>query len=107
MPGHNAALLGVANGYANYNPNSVVQYYDLFSFWSEVVENPHAYGFQDAVNPCLGQNQNANLAYGYNNTICAQPDNYVYWDLVHPTKHFHSEIANDFLSRLGPVLNSL
>lgn len=107
VPAHNDALAGLTASFTNLYPNATASLYDIYSFWSSVVTHPGAYGFANAVSPCLGQSQNSNLAYGFNNTICPNPDDLVYFDLIHPSKHFHQAIAQDFISKLGPVLNSV
>jgi phospholipase/lecithinase/hemolysin len=48
---------------------------DLFGFNSAVFANPSAYGFTNITSPCLQSND----------TICANPDEYFYWDTFHPT----------------------
>ncbi|KAK9865626.1 hypothetical protein WJX84_011701 [Apatococcus fuscideae] len=107
VPPHNAALQTLASQFPTQQANASVLLYDIYTLWADVVATPANYGFKDSANPCLGLGQNNNLASGFANTICPQPDAYVYWDLVHPTRHFHSLIANDFLAKLGPQLQRI
>ena len=67
---------------------------DLHSFCEDVLENPLAYGFAsipDQQAPCLSDT----------NDICADPFGSVFWDLYHPTTHFHYQMSREILKILG------
>lgn len=44
------------------------------------------------------------LTGGYNYPLCANPNQYIFWDPVHPTKHVHALLAQDFMNAM-PQLN--
>ena len=44
------------------------------------------------------------LTGGYSYPLCANPNEYIFWDPVHPTKHVHALLAQDFMNTF-PQLN--
>ena len=51
--------------------------------------NPGAFGFTNVTDPCV------DLGAG---TVCANPDEYLFWDAVHPTARAHELIAAEALA---------
>lgn len=43
---------------------------------------------------------------GYNDTICADPDSHIFWDLVHPTGSVHRLLAQDFATTFADQLST-
>lgn len=60
---------------------NIIQF-DVFSLLLDVVSNPDNYGFTNATDPCLTEMG-----------ICANPDEFLLWDSVHPTAAGHAIIA--------------
>lgn len=60
---------------------NIIQF-DVFSLLLDVVTNPDNYGFTNATDPCLTEMG-----------ICANPDEFLLWDSVHPTAAGHAIIA--------------
>jgi len=65
-------------------PNGVV-YFDTFNFLHQVVANPGAYGFADVTDPCFN-----------GVTVCANPNQYLFWDGDHPTTAANQILAAQF-----------
>jgi outer membrane lipase/esterase len=63
---------------------------DLFSFINNVVTDPGAYGLINVTASCLKPSVHAGA-------ICDHPDNYLFWDGIHPTRAAHLLIANEAL----------
>jgi len=51
-----------------------VKFFDTFTLFHSIVNNPGAYGFTNVTEPCFN-----------GATVCGNPDNYLFWDGVHPT----------------------
>jgi phospholipase/lecithinase/hemolysin len=66
---------------------------DVNNLLQLVQANPLAYGFDNAIDACL------NTAAA---TLCQNPDRYLFWDGVHPTKQGHALIAGEFYSSAIP-----
>ncbi|MEQ1528833.1 MAG: SGNH/GDSL hydrolase family protein [Methylococcales bacterium] len=60
--------------------------FDTFSFINNVAQHPDQYGFTDIQNACLSSNL----------TVCAHPEQTIYWDDFHPTSYANSVIAQAF-----------
>jgi len=55
-----------------------------------VVSSPGRYGLRDAQDSCL--------AFGVaTNAVCADPDGYLFWDGIHPTRAGHLLISSALL----------
>ncbi len=61
---------------------------DVFNAFNQIVGNPAAFGFANATDSCYtGDVDGTSLPPGNPNppTVCANPDQYVFWDYEHPT----------------------
>ncbi|HET7032698.1 MAG TPA: SGNH/GDSL hydrolase family protein [Casimicrobiaceae bacterium] len=61
--------------------------FDTFSFVDAAIANPAKYGFTNVTDPCFD---------GMN--VCANPDQYIFWDTVHPTARSHQLLGNAFFA---------
>jgi phospholipase/lecithinase/hemolysin len=61
--------------------------FDTFAFVDAAIANPAAYGFTNGTDPCFD---------GVN--VCANPDQYIFWDGVHPTARSHQLLGNAFFA---------
>jgi phospholipase/lecithinase/hemolysin len=59
--------------------------FDTFGFVDAAIANPAAYGFTNVTDPCFD---------GVN--VCANPDQYIFWDTVHPTARSHQLLGDAF-----------
>ncbi len=80
----NAALLAQANAAAAANPGTNFIYMDVNRFNAFVLANPGAFGFTNTITPCLNPTTGA---------VCANPDQFLFWDNVHPTAAGHRGLA--------------
>ena len=66
---------------------------DTYSLLDGVVADPAAYGFSNVTQPCY------NIAL---NTVCANPNQYLSWDGLHPTAAGHEIIATAAFQLVAP-----
>lgn len=62
-------------------------------------------GFSTTTGTCyMGASFAGDLTGGYAYPLCSNPDEYIFWDPVHPTKHVHALIADGFM-QMFPQFN--
>ena len=66
-----------------------LSFLDTFGLEDAAVANPAAYGFTNVTDPCFN-----------GVTVCANPDQYLFWDDLHPTAAGHQLLADAALARL-------
>lgn len=77
-------------------PNAEVAVLDVFQTVEELVANPQAYGLTEVENPCITPNVRP--------FSCKRPDQYLFWDGIHPTKAVHRIFAEEAFEVLDPVI---
>ena len=60
--------------------------FDNDAAFQRLLADPAAFGITNTTEPCV------NFAA---NTVCANPDEYLFWDLVHPTARAHELVARE------------
>jgi len=83
----NAALAIQLGGLDLLFPAADIMQFDTFSFLNDVITNPADYGLTNSQDACL-----PSLLV----LPCADPENYVFWDVFHPTTQAHGIIASAF-----------
>jgi outer membrane lipase/esterase len=93
--------LGVSALSANYNdrldrlldglePSLGIEFirFDAFGLLKELQENKSRYGLENVVQPCIQLGPPPGPG-----SMCAEPDRYLFWDGIHPTRATHRIIA--------------
>ncbi|MFN4297137.1 MAG: autotransporter domain-containing protein [Brevundimonas sp.] len=81
----NAALAQGLRTVAAANPNANIIQVDLFTATEFFAANPGLFGISNATDPCFDETAM---------TLCANPEEYFYFDGVHPTSSGHRALAN-------------
>ncbi|WP_293006440.1 SGNH/GDSL hydrolase family protein [Nitrosomonas sp.] len=88
--GFNAELASLIDGLNPMFPSVDIIEFDTFSVFNNVVTNPELFGFSDAHSACLSLLFDA----------CANPDEHLFWDGLHPTSHAHVLISSAIVSAI-------
>src|SRR4028119_816927 len=80
---HNSQLTAALQTQAQ-NRNVNIIPLDTYGLFNEILAEPARYGFTNVTESCL------NLAAG---TVCSNPDQYLFWDDIHPTAAAHGLIG--------------
>jgi phospholipase/lecithinase/hemolysin len=66
---------------------------DAYGLLKKIVDHPEAFGLTDVTSPCV----TPNIAP----FTCDRPDEFLFWDGIHPTKAVHAIIAQEAASMLS------
>jgi phospholipase/lecithinase/hemolysin len=88
----NSALSGVLNGFSATTDMTITRL-DAFSLLNEISADPGAYGLTNVTQACITPDQ---APY-----VCDGPDDYLFWDGIHPTRAAHAITANEAARVLG------
>jgi phospholipase/lecithinase/hemolysin len=89
---YNQTLESVLAGIEAAYPVSIKRV-DVFSLVTAAVTSPASFGLTNVTDPCLTPDD-------ISNSICATPDDYLFWDGIHPTKAAHALVSKAALSAL-------
>lgn len=78
---HNEALKTSLQSLKQQNNNLKIIPLDVYSLVKEVTTDPSKYGVKNVTQQCLG------------NATCTNPDEFLFWDAIHPTKKGHQLIS--------------
>ncbi len=94
--GHNAALEQALDGFSVNSDVNIIRV-DINSLFNRVVANPGEFGFtQNPAIPCvIGDTLNNSIA-----SLCDNPNEFVFFDGVHPSSKAHRLIADATLSAI-------
>jgi phospholipase/lecithinase/hemolysin len=93
---HNLGLsIAVRNLSSQLEPKVNLMLVDANTLFKTVSQFPGAFGFTNVTDACFT-----------NNTVCSKPDQYLFWDDIHPTTNAHKQIQKLALSVLKLKLSS-
>lgn len=90
--GFNLALENALSGIELALPVNITRF-DVFSLMTGMAANPEAFGLANVVDACLTPEVNVDA-------VCGTPDDYFFWDGIHPTRVVHRVLAEQALSGL-------
>jgi phospholipase/lecithinase/hemolysin len=73
-----------------------VTYADTFFLSQQLSQHPEAFGLTNSTAPCFN-----------GTTVCANPNQYLFWDGFHPTTAADTILANQFATALTPEPSSI
>jgi len=71
-------------------------YFNTSNLLDQIEANPSAYGLTNTTDPCFN-----------GTTVCANPNQYLFWDGFHPTTAVDTIVADQFLHAVTPEPSSL
>ena len=74
-------------------PGINIRRLDMGGFIDEVVTDPGSFGFTNVTAPCL-------VFFTESDAKCDDPENYLFWDGIHPTSHAHKTLADRALEAI-------
>jgi phospholipase/lecithinase/hemolysin len=84
---------------------------DVYALFNQILDNPASYGLVNVTTPVLDApdfTQAGPFAPSLNVPITANPDQYAFWDSLHPTAHMHALIGHAAANLVpAPGLTSL
>lgn len=82
-------------------PTSDVSLIDAFGIQRELTQNPAAFGLSNVTSACYdGEADGSPLSGGPTPTVCATPDQYLYFDYEHPTAALHALVAERLMAEV-------
>jgi phospholipase/lecithinase/hemolysin len=94
---HDALLASRLTGLSATLPGSQITPLNVFFLFDDAITNPGKYGFTNVTDPCLPTDPLGVPA----GVPCANPDNYLFWDGIHPTTRTHRFIGQLAATALG------
>ena len=73
-----------------------VTYADTFNLSQQLSQNPGAFGLTNSTDPCFN-----------GSSVCANPNQYLFWDGFHPTTAADAILANQFAAAVTPEPSSI
>ncbi|GAB2210219.1 hypothetical protein Drorol1_Dr00015479 [Drosera rotundifolia] len=73
--------------------NVKIAFVDIFDPFSDMIYNPHKYGFKESSRGCCGKGTVEFALLCKNKPICSNPREYVFFDAVHPSEEAYKVLA--------------
>ncbi len=93
---HNAALASALGQLNNNNPSVNLIPVDINSLFNRVIANPGEFGFKDVNTSCVVYDISNNQLL----KTCNNPNDYLFFDEVHPTTNAHKLVAETVLAAI-------
>jgi phospholipase/lecithinase/hemolysin len=91
----NAGFDATLNGIEAALPDLRLIRFDSFAAFNDIILNPGAFGITNTTDRCYTGDD---LSFTGGGTVCANPDEFFYWDGIHPTTAVHQELGRRMLA---------
>ncbi|NEU74403.1 PEP-CTERM domain protein [Hassallia byssoidea VB512170] len=92
---HNRQLASAINSLRTSNPDLNIYSVDINTLFNTIRATPAKFGFKDVTNPCVTGN------FQQVTNICDKPDDFLFFDSVHPSSRTHNLIAQAALAAVN------
>ncbi|MEQ9371147.1 MAG: SGNH/GDSL hydrolase family protein [Coleofasciculus chthonoplastes F3-SA18-01] len=97
---HNTLLNRSLGDLSQLDDMNIVEF-DAFSMLNKTIANPEVKGFTNVTNSCIEPLKDDGKLYGTQAfEVCDHPDEYLFWDGIHPTTVAHEQLADEALLAL-------
>ena len=93
-----AGLVNLLDGFVLSHPDAHLFRFDTYAALEDIVANAATYGLTDLTHRCYTGDD---LGFTGGGTVCANPENYLFWDGIHPTATVHAILGREMLAVLG------
>jgi phospholipase/lecithinase/hemolysin len=97
---YNAGLKKILLGLEHDNDDIVIARMDVFTILDEAVADPASVGLTNVTDSCI-------TPYVIVGAICRRPNEYLFWDYVHPTTQAHRLLGHDAEAILAETFGAL
>ncbi|EPS66683.1 hypothetical protein M569_08095, partial [Genlisea aurea] len=103
--GYNAKLQRLLTQTQNQLRGSTILYVDIFTIPIDMIKSPHKYGLVETKKGCCGSGllESGPLCTELS-PVCSNPEQYMFFDSVHPTQSVYALVARRLVERLLPRL---
>jgi outer membrane lipase/esterase len=77
--------------------------FDTFQIVRNIIQDPETFGLSNVTTPCYS----GFVVPNPSGTECANPDEFFFWDIVHPTRTVHALLADAIFVSVVPVPSTL
>jgi phospholipase/lecithinase/hemolysin len=83
-------------------PGITLKFFDTISFFQRLINRPEDFGLINVTSPCLENHEVfINGTGGQEPIICSNPDEFLFWDVEHPTAKVHAVFGSEVMRFLG------
>ena len=94
---HNLLLASMIQRLKSDYPFAVFIAPDIFNFLNEIIQNKDKYNLKNVSEKCF---QGTGIGKVHLENICPNPNEYVFWDFIHPTTQIHCAMVQNLMVQM-------